>query len=433
MNIILATDSYKVSHWKQYPPSTEKIYSYFESRVKEQEIVFFGLQYILKKYLVGSIITKSDIDEAELFYAEHFSNKEIFNRAGWEYIVEEHGGRLPIIIKALKEGSVVQGGTPMFTIENTDPRCYWLTSYLETMLEQVWYPCTIATRSREMKSILTKHAIKTGSPDVSFKLHDFGYRGSTSQESAGIGGAAHLLNFMGTDNLAAISLLKEYYSASMSGFSIPAAEHSTITSWGKERELHAYKNMLEQFPTGLVAVVSDSYNIFEACSDLWGTALKKQVEERDGVLIIRPDSGDPKTVVVNVLDILGEKFGFTTNKKGYRVLPDYLRVIQGDGIDIESMERILEYMADCGWSIDNIAFGSGGGLLQKVDRDTFKFAYKCSNITIDGIDYPVSKEPITDPGKNSKSGRFDKDMEVVFVNGDLKIDYTLDQIKANLG
>lgn len=424
------TDSYKASHWKQYPRNTQKVYAYFESRGgKYDKTVFFGLQYYLKKYLSGPVVTKQFIDEAEPFFASHFGNSEIFNRKGWEYILTRHYGHLPIEIKAIPEGTVVDTRNVLFTVENTDEQCFWLTTYLETLLEQVWYPITIATKSREMKKTIKSFKEQTGGTLSGFELHDFGYRGSTSQESAAIGGAAHLVNFIGSDTIAAISLLKEYYSADMPAFSVPAAEHSTITSWGEAGEKEAYRNMLEKFPTGIVAVVSDSYNIFEACRDIWGEELKELVEGRNGTVVVRPDSGHPDFVIPKVLSILADKFGYTMNEKGYKLLPPQIRLIQGDGINEESLTSVLMTIAGNGWSAENIVFGSGGGLLQNVSRDTLGFAYKCSNVTIRGKDIPVRKNPITDSNKVSKSGRLS------LIQGDKYVTYenaTLDTLESSL-
>jgi len=192
----------------------------------------------------------------------------------------------------------------------------------------------------------------------------------------------------------------------MPGFSIPASEHSTITSWGKENEVKAFENMLDQYPTGLVACVSDSYDIIKACRDYWGKELKEKILARDGTLVVRPDSGEPIEIVMQVLETLGEAFGFEVNDKGYKVLPPQIRVIQGDGVNLEQVKDILEEMKRARWSADNIAFGCGGALLQQLNRDTLKFAFKCSNITINGEEQPVWKDPITDPGKVSKKGKF---------------------------
>jgi nicotinamide phosphoribosyltransferase len=451
-NIILTSDSYKVSHHKQYPPKTEVIYSYFESRGgKWNEVVFFGLQYLLKKYLVDEVVTKEKIHEAAEIFADHFGNDKLFNRAGWEHILNEHGGKLPVEIKAVPEGTVVPYLNVLMTIENTDPKCYWLTNYLETLLVQAWYPCTVATQSREMKRILQRFAKQTGSIDgLDFRLVDFGCRGVSSVEQAALGGAAHLVNFQATDTLPAISLLRQYYGGTMPGFSIPAYEHSTVTSWGMTNsQSDCVRNALRQFPTGLLAMVGDSYDIF----DFVGSEFKDDILNRDGVFIVRPDSGVPHRVCNRVLDILGAAFGYTMNEKGFKVLNPKVRLIQGDGININTMEKILKKVADNGWSSDNISFGSGGGLLMNVNRDTQKFAFKCSEAIVDGNSRNVFKDPVTDKGKKSKTGRLvlsrrlwdngniewktktDADrkgggfLETVYRNGELLIDHKLDDVR----
>lgn len=410
-SIILLSDGYKISHARQLRPGTEYVYSYFESRGGPwKDIPFFGLQYLLKEYIAGEVLNQDLIEEAADVSAEYFQNPNIFNHKGWEDMLHRYEGRLPLSIFAPPEGMCVPNHNIMMAVENTDKDFYWLTNYLETLLVQLWYPCTVATQSREMKKLILKYLHKTGTPSqVCFKLHDFGFRGVSSVETAKIGGAAHLLSFLGTDTLAGITMARRYYNKKMAGFSIPAAEHSTITSWGQDHEMEAMENMLKQYPTGLVAVVSDSFNIFEACSDIWGGSLRQQVLDRDGVLVIRPDSGDPIEVLVkgtpNVMTILGDKFGYRINNKGYKVLNDKVRVIQGDGIDFAMLDAILQAFEETGWSADNISFGSGGGLLQKLNRDTLKFAFKCAAVTRSGVEYPVFKNPITDKGKRSKSGR----------------------------
>jgi len=417
-NIIILTDSYKVTHHLQYPPNTETIYSYFESRGGAfEEVCFFGLQYFLKKYLVGSVVTPGKIAVAERYFRSHLShpvwgyNDKLFNRKGWEYIVSEHSGKLPIIIKAVPEGTVLPYKNVLFTMTNTDQNCFWLTNYLETLLVQVWYPMTVCTQSREQKKIIVKYLRATGGSEVLekklhlFKLHDFGFRGVSSVESAATGGAAHLVNFSGSDTMAALVMLKEYYGESCAGFSIPASEHSTMTSWGREKECEAMKNMLEKYPKGLVACVSDSYNIWDACEKYWGTELKELVEKREGQLVVRPDSGELPGTVLQVLDKLEGKFGSDKTSTGHKLLPQCIRVIQGDGIDINSLETILRSMKDKGWAADNLVFGSGGALLQKLHRDTLKCAFKCSFAKVNGEGVDVVKDPITDPGKKSKKGK----------------------------
>lgn len=407
-NIMKLTDSYKQSHWKQYPPGTQTVFSYFESRGgKWDRVTFFGLQYFIKQYLEGEVVTQEKIDAAERTVNRHMG-EGTFNREGWEYILRVHKGRLPVRIRAVPEGSIIPGRHVMMTIENTDPACFWLTNFLETLLVQVWYPCTVATQSREMKQIIYDSLVETGDENnIDFKLHDFGFRGVSSVETAGIGGCAHLLYFKGTDTMPALEVAEECYGCDMAGYSVPASEHSTITSWGKDHEADAMANMLDRYPTGLVACVSDSYDIYGACRDIWGTKLRDRILNRDGVLVVRPDSGYPPDVVCNVFDILYEKFGGQRNSKGYRVLDPHIRVIQGDGIDFDMLQSILIQTKYKNWSTDNLTFGSGGGLLQKHNRDTLKFAFKCSAMMKYGEWYDVYKDPVTDQGKESKKGRLE--------------------------
>lgn len=406
-NLVLLTDSYKVGHFRQYPKDTKTVYSYFESRGGMfPETVFFGLQYYLDRYL-SMTVTQEMIEEAASYYNPHFGNEALFNRAGWEHIVKAHGGRLPVRIKAVPEGTVVPNSNVLMTIENTDPKCFWLTNYLETLLVQVWYGTTVATHSREMKKLIARFLSKTGDPGlIDFKLHDFGFRGVSSVESAAVGGCAHLVNFMGTDTVAALVMAREHYGCDIAGFSIPASEHSTITAYEQHGEVEAFANMIEQYGDNpLYACVSDSYDIYRACRDLWGTQLRDKVLSAKGTLVIRPDSGIPHEVVVKVLQILGEKFGYSLNDKGFKVLNPKVRVIQGDGIDYEETRKILTEMERDGWSADNVAFGMGGGLLQKLHRDTQKFAFKCSQAVIGKRAVDVFKCPVTDNCKTSKAGR----------------------------
>lgn len=407
MNIITLTDSYKPSHYRQYPKGTQRVFSYFESRVgaKWAETVFFGLQYFLKAYLVGKVVTREKIADAKALLDSHIG-PGLFNEAGWLRMLEKHDGHLPVCIRAVPEGYTVPTGNTLMTIENTDPEFPWLTNYLETLLVQAWYPCTVATQSRAMKKTILRYLEETGDPaGIDFKLHDFGFRGVSSVESAGIGGAAHLVNFKGTDTIRGLEVARDYYRAGICGFSIPASEHSTITSWGEAGEVDAFCNMLDAYPSGLVACVSDSWDILRACRDLWGGKLREKVLARDGVLVVRPDSGEPKEVLPEVLRTLGERFGETINAKGFKVLDPHIRVIQGDGITHDSLAPILEAVKAAGYSADNLAFGSGGGLLQHLNRDTQRFAFKCSAIQINGEWRHVYKQPKTDPTKASKRGR----------------------------
>ncbi len=450
-NLILDVDSYKASHWLQYPPNTTGMYSYIESRGgRYDRTVFFGLQYILKQYLTQRV-TPAMVDEAQQFFDAHGVP---FNREGWSYIAHALGGRLPVKIRAVPEGSVVPTHNVLITIESTDPNVFWIVSWLETLVMRVWYPITVATQSWQIKQHIYASLRRTADdPDaeIGFKLHDFGARGVSSCESSGIGGMAHLVNFCGSDTVTGVVYANRYYHHPMAAFSIPAAEHSTITAWQQQGEESAYRNMLNQFarPGSLVAVVSDSYNLWHAVDQLWGDRLRQQVIDSGATVIIRPDSGNPVDIVGKVLQRLERHYGTTTNLKGYKVL-NHVRLIQGDGINEDSIKAILAHTENLGFSTTNLAFGMGGALLQRVDRDTQKFAMKCSEVTIDGEAIAVYKDPVTDPGKRSKAGRLAliqrgeiyetipetdeaarfNQLETVYENGKILQEETLDAIRA---
>lgn len=410
ISAITHTDSYKFSQWMQYPEGTTHINSYVESRGGEDESVFFGLQAFIKDYLMNPV-TMKDVDRAERIVTAHGLP---FNRAGWEIIVNEYDGKLPLEIQAVPEGTVMETHNIQVQVVNTDPRLFWLSSYIETaLLRGVWYPSTVATKSRKMKKIIAKYLHETSDIPVMdqlmFKLHDFGARGASSCETAILGGMGHLVNFMGTDTFEALEGVMAYYNTDeVVGFSIPASEHSTITSWGRDNEVVAFENMIDKFAGEgkIYACVSDSYDIYAATRDLWGTQLKDKVIAAGGTLVIRPDSGDPVITPIEIIEILAERFGHTVNSKGFKVLPSYIRVIQGDGINESTLPEILKLLKMRGFSADNIAFGMGGGLLQAWNRDTLKYAMKASAIRIDNGEWiGFSKDPVTDKGKRSKEGR----------------------------
>jgi nicotinamide phosphoribosyltransferase len=410
-NIILATDSYKHSHFLQYPPEARRISAYVEARTNDfsDELLFFGLQPFLMEALARPI-TRADVDEAEILCTAHGVP---FNRTGWDAIVTDHAGFLPIEISALQEGTIAPTSVPLVQIENTDDRMPWLSTFVETaLLRAVWYPTTVGTLSWKCKRVI-KAGLDKSSDDAAgqlpFKLHDFGARGVSSGESAALGGLAHLVNFMGTDTMEALIAARRFYGAeAMPAFSIPAAEHSTMTSWGEAREEAAYANMLDRFAGEgrIVAVVSDSYDLDKAVAGIWGGSLKDKVLSRQGTLVVRPDSGDPVETPIRTVKMLWEKFGGSTNSKGYRLLNPQVRVIQGDGMNISSIAVLVDRMLEEGFAIDNIAFGMGGGLLQLINRDTLRFAMKANAMRDDkGVWHDVSKRPATDPTKGSKAGR----------------------------
>jgi len=455
-NLLLNTDSYKASHWLQYPPNTEYVFCYIESRGgKYDQTVFFGLQMFIQEYLTKPI-TQELIDEAALFWPAH---GEPFNKEGWQYILDELGGYLPLEIKSVAEGTVVPISNALATIVNTDPKCFWLPSHVESsILRAVWYPTTVATNSWTTRQVITKYMKETSDligdeleAHIDLMLHDFGSRGVSSLESACIGGAAHLINFRGSDNVPGIWHANKHYFHKMAGVSVPASEHSSITTWLKKGELKAYRNMIKQyggkFPA--FAVVSDSYDIFNAVEKMWGAELKDEVIQCGSMLVIRPDSGDPTTVVAKILLLLETTYGYKYNSKRYKVLNN-VRVLQGDGITTESIESILSKLIGYKFSAENVLFGQGGALLQQLDRDTCQWAYKACAAYIDSEWVDVFKDPITDSGKRSKRGRLmlykndnsdfitaginAKTLDVeqltpIFLNGKLMKTCTLDEVR----
>lgn len=455
INRIVDTDSYKASHWLQYPPNTTRAFFYLESRGSDRdwnETVFFGLQYLLKNYFLAPF-TQAMVEEAREVITAHGLP---FNYDGWTNLIAKHHGKLPLRIRAVAEGSIVPLHNVLMTVETIDDEFAWVGSWFETQLLRIWYAITVSTQSWQIKRDVYKYLQETADDadaEIAFKVHDFGSRGVSSQETAAIGGAAHLVNFLGSDTMAALLLHRKFYNCEMSGFSIPAAEHSTITSWGRDNEIEAYRNMLKHFakPNSLVAVVSDSWNIYNAVEKIWGEQLRQEVVDSGATVVIRPDSGEPVEVVSKVAQLLSEKFGYETNSKGYKVLKN-VRIIQGDGVNQDSIKQILERLKSEGFSASNIAFGIGGSLLQRVNRDTLKFAYKCSAIVTDGELREVYKQPITDSGKNSKRGRLDlilkgseyetvkiddaetlalehSQLQTVYENGELLIDDNLEEIR----
>ncbi|MFZ2844148.1 nicotinate phosphoribosyltransferase [Psychrobacter sp.] len=457
-NLILNSDSYKTSHWVQYPAGSEYMSSYVEARGGDYDVVFFGLQAFIKEYL-STPITHQDIDEAEILIHAHGLT---FNRDGWERLVDKHGGYMPLRIEAVPEGTIVPVSNVVCQVINTDPEFYWLPSYIETsLLRAIWYPSTVASVSRYCKGIiraaLEKSADNTDS--LPFRLHDFGARGASSLESVSLGSLAHLVNFSGTDSMTALVAASRWYQMGndMPAFSIPAAEHSTMTAWGREGETDAFANMIKQFggEGKAFSVVSDSYDLWHAIDNIWGDTLKEDVKNMGGTLVIRPDSGEPTKVVREALERLTVKFGTTLNSKGYKVLPDYVRIIQGDGIGPQSLSKIIDVVMKAGFSADNITFGMGGGLLQQVNRDTMSWAMKASAISINGTWKDIYKDPVTSHSKRSKKGRLalikdsngqlqtikadnlkDKKNNLlrdVYVDGQLLIDENLTTIRERAG
>lgn len=479
----LMSDQYKINgHFRMLEPfGTQVVYSYMEARTGAEydAVCFCLLQYYIKRYLMQKI-TKEDVDYAEKVAAATNFHSRPFNREMWDRIVDVHGGRLPIHIKAVKEGTTVPTGHALMTIENTDLECAPLTNLLETLLMKLWYPVTIAYRSRETMRYMMRMFDQTSELPREVAQHlyiDFGYRGVTSEEQAAIGGAAHLLSNFGSDTMAGSLLLMDYYNqgdftidgiVGSISYGVPASEHSIGTAGGEAGEFGYYQHMIEEFPDGLVSIVADSFNVVRFVTD-YTRRLKDDILARweNGKadlnrVILRPDSprfeGD--TAWDQVLwfhEELGKIFGYTKNAKGYKVLHPCIGILYGDGISDEDIRRIYRNLADNGWSIENCAVGQGGGLLNAGDkntRDTNRFAIKCSAQKQNGEWVDIKKNPL-DTSKASKAGRMqllrnDKGefhtlcgddpvpegfegcedlLETVFLNGELVRDQSLAEIR----
>lgn len=412
MSIVTNVDSYKVSHHNQFPKGTQFTRYYVEARGGEYvETVMAGINYVVQALEQG--LTVKEVDRARALYKEHFG-AEYFAYDQWLALAKrvEQGKGLPLSIEAIPEGTVVPVKTALATVTNTDPEFFWLPGWIEPMFLRMWYPITVATKSRECKKVL--HSYLSQSSDLTgmdywmtlgTRLHDFGARGATSEESSALGGLSHLYNFIGTDTVAGMILAQDLFDyKGAAGISVAAREHSTTTSWGKDNETDAYLNSIDLFGKSIYSCVMDSYDFEEAVMNM--REYKDKIIEAGGTFVVRPDSGNMCTNIEFALETLGEIFGFKTNSKGYKVLNKHVRIIQGDGLDDHNdIEKVCDFMVnDLGWSIENIAFGMGGGLHQKVNRDTCKFAMKCSAIMIDNVWQEVYKAPKDAMWKASKKG-----------------------------
>ena len=413
-NVILDTDSYKLCHQAMYGKlGVTKSFSYIEPRIKGRQILFFGLQMWLKRL---KPITHKMIDEAKAFFTAHIiGGGEMFPEADWRRVVDEFNGYPPLTIRALKEGTVVPSQNALVTIECDVPGLAWMAAYFETtILRAVWYPTTVATKSfrirQSLRSFVRKSSDLAVEEAVMFMYHDFGARGVSSKESAGIGGAAHIAaGSFGTDTITGALFANTYYNSPMSAFSVFATEHSIMTMRGRAGELQTVRDIIATFGKGagtIVSIVSDGYNIFDL-ADAYCTTLKDEILAAGIRLVVRPDSGDAVDVIIQLLKKFDAAFGSVVNSKGYKVL-NVVRILQGDGLtDVEDFVKIAEAVLAAGFSIENIVFGQGGGLLQIVNRDDLKFAMKTCAAEVDGEWIDVFKDPVTDPGKRSKKGRLE--------------------------
>jgi nicotinamide phosphoribosyltransferase len=453
-NPLRKSDSYKDTHI--YDDDVTELLSYFEARGGEYPYTnFFGLQGLLMEEFEGEFFTLKDLQEEYENSQEHFYPEFPYHFDDWKYILDTYQGRLPVEIKAVKEGSCIPVGNVLYTVRSTDKRVPGIGQWMETVLQHTWYTTAVATKSRMWKEICAQFLDETADDRsaLRFQGHDFGFRGATGTQAAGRGGAAHLLNFFGTDTKIAMDYLHQYYGAPrVSGYSVPATEHSMMTLKGEGGEAGVVGAMLRKYPKGIVSIVGDSYDIFHFAKDILCGQYKEQIRNREGKVVCRPDSGDMNTQVPQLLDIFSEGFGFRENSKSYKVLAPCIGVIWGDGLDLYSIQGLFRAIKAAHYSTENIVQGMGGGLLQKVNRDTQRCKLALCNAVIDGVDFPAFKNPSTDHSKASKGGRlalvYDKTndryatvqdhygngvsgdlLETVFYNGEMKRIQTLDEIK----
>ena len=405
-NIIINTDSYKHCHYPLYPAGTEYVSSYVESRGGEFPVTMFvGLQAFLREYLLHPI-TLEDIDQAESITREQGMH---FSRENWLGILNDHAGFLPVEIEAVPEGLVMPTRNVLVQIINTDPKYFWVTSFFETaLLRGVWYPTTVGTISWLAKQVIKEALARTSDhPEIlRHCLHDYGARGVSSQQSAALGGLAHLVNFNQSDTVPGILAAKEYYNAVSPANSGPNSEHAGFCAWGRENEAAAMRNMLEvHAPSGVVLLLTDTYDHENAVKNIIGRELADVVRNFPGLVGVRPDSGDVVQVTAETTEWLMDSFGYTTNSKGFKVLPDYVRVVQGDGVNRDSLPRVYAELERRGLSAENAIFGMGGGLLQHCNRDTMNFGQKASAVCVNGEWRGIAKAPTGDAMKASKRGR----------------------------
>ncbi|MBX2921373.1 MAG: nicotinate phosphoribosyltransferase [Chitinophagaceae bacterium] len=478
-NPFLLTDYYKVGHIFQYPPHTTLVYSNLtprKSRLKEvDEMVFFGLQYFIKEYLV-KYFSENFFEQPKEKVMNDYKRRmrtSIGELPDYSHLEKLHDlGYLPVEIKALPEGSLVPMRVPCLTVVNTLPEFYWLTNFLETILSAVtWQACTSATIAYQYKKLLTHYAQKTGMPAdlIQWQAHDFSFRGMSSFESAIISGMGHLTSFSGTDSIPAIDALEQYYNADaekeLIGSSVAATEHSVMCSGSKDGELETFRRLItEVYPTGIVSIVSDTWDLWKVCTE-YLPALKDIILQRDGKVVIRPDSGDPVKIICGnpdgktiaeqkgVTELLWDVFGGTITDKGYKLLDPHIGAIYGDSINLERADAICRGLQQKGFA-SQVVLGVGSYTYQYNTRDTFGLAMKATYVEIGGESRNIFKNPVTDDGtkksatgllqvkqENGRYTLYDKvswteeaqsELETVYKNGKLVKEYTLEEIRKRL-
>lgn len=481
MNPLLLTDGYKVDHRRQYPEGTTLVYSNWtprKSRIEGVEkVVLFGLQYFIKKYILEDFENYFFKQPKEKVVAEYRRRINTYlgeNKVGTKHIEDLHDlGYIPMSIKALPEGSMVPIRVPMFTMYNTLPEFFWLTNYFETLVSAVvWMPCTSATIAKEYRKILDKYASETSSiPEfVDWQGHDFSMRGMAGIEASLISACGHLLSFTGTDTIPAIDILERYYGANaekgLIGGSVAATEHSVMCMGTVEDELGTFKRLIcDVYPNGIVSIVSDTWDLWKVLTE-YLPKLKNEVLNRNGKVVIRPDSGDPVDIICGnsmgktieekkgVIELLWDTFGGQINSKGYKELDSHIGAIYGDSITVERSIQICQRLKNKGFASTNVILGIGSFTYQYNTRDTFGFAMKATYGEVNGEGREIFKDPITDDGtKKSAKGLIKIELEngeytlydqvtwnqektgelkEVFRDGNLLIDQSLEEIRKRI-
>jgi nicotinamide phosphoribosyltransferase len=481
MNPLLLTDGYKVDHKRQYPDGTTLVYSNWtprKSRIEGiDEVVFFGLQYFLKKYIIQDFdlhFFKQSKEEVVKKYARRINNYLGENQVGTKHIEDLHDlGYIPMVFKALPEGASVPIRVPMFTMYNTIPEFFWLTNYFETLLSAViWLPCNSATIAKQYRKVLDKYAEETSSmPEfVDWQGHDFSMRGMGGIEAAVTSAAGHLLSFTGSDTIPAIDFFEEYYNAnsdveSIAG-SVAATEHSVMCMGTTEGEYETFKRLIcEVYPKGIVSIVSDTWDLWKVLTD-YLPRLKDEIISREGKVVIRPDSGDPVDIICGnpngkteqekkgVIELLWDVFGGTVNAKGFKELVPQIGAIYGNSITLTRATAICERLKAKGFASTNVVLGIGSFTYQYNTRDTFGFAMKATYGEVNGEGRAIFKDPITDDGtKKSAKGLMNielvdgqytltdevsweeeqkGELKEVFRDGKLLIDRSLSEIRSQV-
>ena len=505
-------DAYKIGHKDQYAKGTEVVYSNLTARSNthsnvpdSQGVSFIGLQFVIKDILIDRWNNTFFLRQEDTVVNQY---KNIVSHVLGYAVPVEHIralhqlGYLPIEIRALKEGSFVPYKVPLFTIYNTLPEFYWVTNMLETMLSaETWGMITSATTYREYRKNFIKYAKETGASleGVPFQAHDFSMRGMSSSISAAMSGFAALAGgSYGTDTLPAIQLAQEYYNADLDGgivgCSVNATEHSVMCSNSKDDEIGTFRRLLtETYPEGILSIVSDTWDFWKVVTEYLPT-LGTEIMAREGMLVIRPDSGDPVKIITGytdgeycthegklyewfdeedlpedcvgkelqehelkgLIECLWDTFGGTTNEKGYKELDEHIGAIYGDAITLERQVEILERLKNKGFSSGNIVLGVGSYTYQMVTRDTHGMAIKATYVEIDGEGVEIFKDPKTDDGtKKSAKGLMcvlptsdgesfrlvdqvpkavadEGYLEVVFKDGKLCKEYTLEEVRETV-